>query len=108
MRIGDYVAKAGGVEALLMSDNELYDGVERRLMIISEAAVKLGGVAESLEPTIAWRDIRGLGNALRHAYDSVNHDVIRAVLAAHLPPLDAACGRMLTTLSREADGGDGG
>ncbi len=90
-RIESYIAKAGGIEALLAANDELYDGVERRLMIVWEAAVKLGALAEHLEPEMAWRDIRGLDNALRHAYSDLNHDVIRAILAFHLGPLASAC-----------------
>ena len=99
LRIESYVAKAGGLEALLAANDELYDGVERRLMIVSEAAVKLGALAEQLEPDVAWRDIRGLGNALRHAYSDINHEVITAILDFHLGPLAAACLRMKTALT---------
>jgi len=96
-----YVAKAGGVDALLRREDELHDGVERRLMIISEAAVKLGDVAERLEPTVPWRDIRGIGNALRHNYDGVNDEVIRAILTARLGVLAEACRRIKANLASE-------
>jgi hypothetical protein len=49
-RIEIYVAKAGGIDGLLAVQNELYDAVERRLMILSEAAVKLGLLAGSWSP----------------------------------------------------------
>lgn len=49
--------------------------VKYSLLVISEAAVKLGDLAADLCPTVPWRDIRGLGNRLRHDYGTV--DVVR-------------------------------
>jgi uncharacterized protein with HEPN domain len=40
--------------------------VERKILIVSEAAVRLKGDAEALCPGVPWRDIRGSGNWLRH------------------------------------------
>jgi len=36
--------------------------VERKLLVISEAAIRLGDAAEILCPGVPWRDIRGIGN----------------------------------------------
>ncbi len=85
--IEDYLEKAGGLDLLLRTENELHDAVERRLMIISEAAVNLGELAERLEPDIPWRSVLGLGNSLRHNYDGVSDDVMRAVLTTELAAL---------------------
>jgi hypothetical protein len=43
--------------------------VERHLQKISEAAVRLSDHAEILCPGVPWRNIRGIGNFLRHEYD---------------------------------------
>jgi uncharacterized protein with HEPN domain len=102
-RIEVYVEKAGGIDGLLAEQNELYDAVERRPMILSEAAVKLGPLAEAMEPGIPWRDIRGLGNALRHSYDKVNLEIVRVIIDTHLPPLAAACERMKSVLPKRAE-----
>ncbi|WP_226951188.1 HepT-like ribonuclease domain-containing protein [Rhizobium terrae] len=51
------------------------DASERCLARISEAAVKLGPVAEDLFPRYGWRDIRNFGNILRHEYEGVLDDV---------------------------------
>ena len=45
--------------------------VERKLSVISEAAVRLGEEGPRLCPDIPWRDVRGIGNWLRHQYDRV-------------------------------------
>ena len=92
--IEDYVAKAGGADMLLRVEDELHDAVERRLLIISEAAVKLGTRVEIHEPAIPWKDIRGLGNSLRHNYDGVNNEVIKEILDKDLIPLAQACERL--------------
>ena len=72
------------------------------LLVISEAATKLGDLASDLCPSIPWREIRGLGNRLRHDYQSI--DVVRIWLLVErdLPPLKAACRDVLRRLE-EAD-----
>src|SRR5580698_2836742 len=43
--------------------------VERKLLLISEAAVRLGEQGPALCPGLPWENIRGIGNWLRHQYD---------------------------------------
>lgn len=76
--------------------------VKYSLLVISEAATKLGDLAAALCPDIPWREIRGLGNRLRHDYESI--DVVRLwlLLERDLPPLNAACAGALRGL--EGDG----
>jgi len=50
------------------------------LLIISEAARKLGDQAEVLVPGQPWAGIRSLGNVLRHEYDRVNPEVVWRVI----------------------------
>ena len=57
---------------------------------ISEAAVRLGEQAERLCPGLRWRDIRGIGNWLRHQYDRVDIETIWNTLTRDLPPLKEA------------------
>jgi uncharacterized protein with HEPN domain len=49
----------------------------------------LGGLAAELSPNIPWKDVRGLGNRLRHEY--ANIDVVRLwrVVERDLPVLKA-------------------
>jgi uncharacterized protein with HEPN domain len=74
--------------------------VKYALMIISEAAIELGDTAAALQPNIPWREIRGIGNRLRHAYDSIDLTRIRLLIERDLPPLKAACQEALLTLSQ--------
>lgn len=93
-RIEAYVADVGGVEAL-MRDRYLHrDGVERQLLIVSEAARKLRGQVEDAEPDIDWDAIRGIGNFIRHDYDGVDDEIVRRVVETGLQPLAAACRRL--------------
>ena len=81
----------------MRTEDALHDAVERRLSIISEAAVKLGEEVEKLEPNIPWSSIRGLGNALRHNYDGLNDASIEKIISDHLEPLAQACERIKRT-----------
>jgi uncharacterized protein with HEPN domain len=77
--------------------------VQHALLIISEAAAKLGNLASELCPDIPWRDIRGLGNRLRHEYHSV--DVVRlwTMIERDLAPLKAATQAVLQELDRREE-----
>lgn len=98
-RIRSYVADIGGIDALMRDEYLHRDAVERQLLIVSEAATKLRGQVDALEPEIDWIAVRGIGNVLRHNYDGVNDEVIRAVLSTELDRLDAACQRMAPKFS---------
>jgi uncharacterized protein with HEPN domain len=50
--------------------------VERKLQVISEAAMRLGTDAELLFLGPPWRNIRGIGNWLRHQYDRIELPMI--------------------------------
>lgn len=76
-------------------DSRTQAAVERKLLIISEAAVRLGDDAEALCPGIPWRDIRGIGNWLRHQYDRVNPESVWITVTEDLPPLKAAVEKAL-------------
>ncbi len=73
------------------NDQKTIDATERCLSRISEAAVKLGDDAEAHAPGPPWRDIRGLGNHLRHAYRGVRADDIWKIVSEGLEPLRQAC-----------------
>ena len=76
-------------------DPKTVAAVERKLQIISEAAIRLGSVAEDRCPGLPWRDIRGMGNWLRHQYERIDLSVIWKTVQSDLPPLKAAVFRSL-------------
>ena len=77
------------------ADAKTVAAVERKLLVISEAAIRLGDQAEILCPGLPWRDIRGIGNWLRHQYDRVDVNSIWRTLTNDLPPLESAVLRAL-------------
>lgn len=86
-----------GLQAFAMADQTIR-AVKYSLLIVSEAAVKLGDLAGDLCPAIPWRDIRGLGNRLRHDYESIDVVRIWLLIERDLPPLKAACRDVLRGL----------
>jgi uncharacterized protein with HEPN domain len=64
--------------------------------VISEAAIRLGDQAEVLCPGLPWRNIRGIGNWLRHQYDRVDVEAIWQTVIDDLPPLEKAVTRALS------------
>jgi uncharacterized protein with HEPN domain len=80
-------------------DPKTIAAVEPKLQIISEAAIRLGAEAERRCPGIAWPDIRGIGNWLRHQYERVELPVIFKTVRDDLPPLKAAVVRALDARS---------
>jgi len=72
------------------ADAKTQAAVERKMLTISEAAIRLKDEAEVLCPGVPWRDIRGAGNWLRHQYDSVDLETIWNTVQDDLPPLKAA------------------
>ena len=76
-------------------DSRTQAAVERKLMVISEAAIRLADEAEALCPVIPWRDIRGIGNWLRHQYDRVDGKMVWNTVQDDLPALKEAVLRAL-------------
>jgi uncharacterized protein with HEPN domain len=76
--------------------------VERKLLVISEAAIRLGQEAELRCPGPPWGEIRGIGNWLRHQYDAVELPVVWKTVRDDLPSLKAAVLRTLAPPPEDA------
>jgi uncharacterized protein with HEPN domain len=76
-------------------DSKTRAAVERKLLIVSEAAIRLKDKGEALCPGVPWREIRGMGNWLRHQYDRVDVETIWNTIQDDLPPLKAAAEKAL-------------
>ena len=96
-RIESYTAGMDG--KAFLADARTTDAVERCLLRISEAATKLGDVAEQLCPGPPWRDIRGLGNRLRHEYPTVETPRLWLIVVRDLPSLREACRNAIKRLA---------
>ena len=69
-RVEDFT-KGLNAETFSETEEGIYS-VKYAFLIISEAAQKLDALATELCPGIPWREIRGLGNRLRHEYDMMD------------------------------------
>lgn len=101
-----FLQKMGPVD--LHNDRRTLFACQYALLIISEAAKRLGERAEALCPGFPWRDIRGIGNRLRHAYDMLDYALIWKVYQDDLPPLKAAVARALELLVNPPEPQPGG
>jgi uncharacterized protein with HEPN domain len=89
--IGRIERFTAGLNAQTFSENEqALFAVQHALLIISEAAAKLGDLAATLCPSVPWRDIRGLGNRLRHEYPTIAVGRLWTMIECDLAPLKTA------------------
>ncbi len=70
-----------------MEDAKTRAAVERKLEIIAEAAYRLGADEERVAAGYRWKNLRGMGNILRHAYHRVKDEVLWNVIKKELPEL---------------------
>ncbi len=82
------------------------DAVERRLLVIAEAAASLGELAETDIPDQPWPAIRGIGNRRRHEYGAVDDRLIWNLVSG--PQLQPLCDAVAKRLDRGgvADGAE--
>lgn len=107
-RFGDIIANIERIERFtagmdvhgFAGNEQTVLAIKYSLLIISEAAAKLGDLAADLCPDIPWREIRGLGNRLRHDYQRIDVVRIWVLLERDLPSLKAACQDALRGLER--------
>lgn len=92
-RIRDFIS--GMEREAFEQDIKTVMAVERCLLIISEAAVKLDDVAKKELPGLPWSDIRGIGNRLRHDYDDIDPEILWNTVNAYLPELRESCRRLV-------------
>ena len=94
--IGRHIA--GMTEQQFRADAKTIDATERCLSRISEAAAKLGALAEQLAPGQPWSAIRGIGNRLRHEYDVVDRGELWRIFTGDLRSLRVACSEAIAHL----------
>jgi len=100
--IYDFVRDISFVD--FIDDRMRCSAVERELLIISEAAIRLGDDAEKLCPGQPWHDIRGIGNKLRHEYDGINLELIWNLVQDDLPALRTSVTKTLNSQSGPTEG----
>jgi uncharacterized protein with HEPN domain len=65
--------------------------VERGIEIISEASRHLSDELKARHPEIPWQKVAGIGNVLRHDYESISAPILWKLARDDLPALEHAC-----------------
>ena len=73
-----------------IADRKLCLAVERCLEIIGEAAGRVTPEFQDREPSIAWRQIKGMRNILAHEYGQIDYEVVHSTVLDDIPRLVAA------------------
>lgn len=69
------------------ADRKTQRAVERCLEIISEASRRIPQEIKDRHNQLPWGNIAGIGNVLRHEYQSIANQIIWDTVREHLPPL---------------------
>ncbi len=83
-----------------LSDPLLVDAVERNIERISEASRHIPEEMKARFPGIAWKDIAGIGNVLRHDYPYVSPREIWDTFENDLPQLKVVVSKMIGEIER--------
>lgn len=70
-----------------LADPILRLAVERGIEIISEATRHIPAAATDLYPAIPWRNIKAIGNVLRHDYQRIDPDIVWKIATIQLKEL---------------------
>src|SRR5258708_3856693 len=101
--IKKWIGQAGGVDAAIYHDLLIRSAIERQLLVISEAAIRMHKIDPVAGPTLApdvdWPGIRGIGNFIRHKYDDLDASVLTDVLSNRLENLRVAAECVLKQLA---------
>jgi uncharacterized protein with HEPN domain len=89
---------AGLSRETVMEHWTLRSAVERGVEVISEAARHLPPELTDAHPDVPWKNIRAIGNFLRHEYDRLESEIIWQIASEAVIPLKAAVQAMLAEL----------
>lgn len=79
----------GRSRADLDTDRQLNLSLVRLMEVVGEAAIRVPRDFRDQHPGVPWQDIADLRHRLIHGYDTVNFDLLWAVVQEDLPPLIA-------------------
>ena len=82
------VMRSEGLDFHAFVRNELvYDAVLRNLEVLGEAAKKVPDSVRARHPSVEWRAIAGLRDALAHAYFALDEATLWDIVAQKVPAL---------------------
>jgi len=95
----EWIDQAGGTDMAVLRDPLVRSAIERQMLVISEAPIRLDkldpAVAPGFAPDIDWPGIRGIGNFIRHKYDNIDVSILLDVISNRLASLRAAAIRAI-------------
>lgn len=99
LRLDDMIEAATRVREVLgdLSIEELEDNwqrhwmIQRGIEIISEASRHLPSDMKLRHPEIPWTKVAGIGNVLRHGYETISAPVLWKLVRDDLPELEQVC-----------------
>ena len=92
---------AGATVASYLADRPMRDAVERNLERLSEVSRHLPEALLRRHEAVPWRQVRDLGNVLRHGYHVVEDQQVWVIVVRDLPRLRVSVEAMFVEL--EAD-----
>lgn len=98
LRLRDVLAAIATIRAHIAGgkfDRKTSDAVLYNLVVIGEAAARIGEATRQLAPEIPWSRIVGLRNLATHEYFRVDLEVIEDIVEISLGPLETAVRRLL-------------
>ncbi len=87
---------AGRTRRDLDVDRQLNLALTRLLEIVGEAAGRVPDEDRARCPGIPWEDVVGFRNRIVHGYDSVNFDIVWAIIQNDLPSLICELDRIVS------------
>lgn len=104
--LAEIIAAIDGIESAMAGktlddfkvDWLLRHGVQRGIEIISEASRHIPDAMLASAPDIPWKQIRGIGNILRHEYHRIADQIVWTVAVDSLPPLRIAIEKIAASL----------
>lgn len=106
-RLRDILAACETIETYLRradpDDGMLYDAIRVRLIEIGEAVKGMPSELLDTEPSIPWKEIVRMRDALSHRYFDTSRSIVKATAADDVPELAASARRMLQRVRPEDD-----
>ena len=84
-------------------DKLLRLAIERCVEIISEASRHVPPHMKAQYPAVPWQNVADIGNVLRHAYQSVDPQIMWEVATRHVAVLRDATEQMLSEIGPDDD-----
>ncbi len=80
-------------------------GYRHAIEIVSEASRAVPPDIQARRPDVPWREIRNIGNVLRHAYHGVSDPILWRVVTDELPALREAVEALAAEAAAAGDEG---